>query len=152
MYYFAYGSNLNLRGMKRRCPKSTPACAATLAGYRLEFRKFATIVPDPSASVQGALYELTPACARALDKYEGPAFPRIPLTVETDNGPRAAFAYAMTEGEPSPPTPAYYTTVARGYADWKLDAAVLRRARLASVHPAKGKQKPTARARQGEPR
>ena len=139
MFYFAYGANLNLRGMKRRCPKATAHSAATLAGYRLEFRIYATIVPDKDAKVLGALYELTPACWRSLDGYEGPEYDKISVTVETNDGPQQATAYALKAGERAPPSVAYYGDIARGYTDWKLDATHLRKARLATLHPEKSK-------------
>lgn len=137
MLYFAYGANLNLRGMKRRCPKSTPVSVATLTGYRLEFRIYATIVPDAGAYVLGALYELTPACWRSLDGYEGPGYDKIIVTVETTNGAVQATAYVSKAGERAPPSVAYYGEIARGYTDWKLDAGHLRKARLATLHAAK---------------
>ena len=140
MIYFAYGANLNLRGMKRRCLRAKPLTAATLPGYRLEFRTYATIVAYEAADVQGALYELTAACWRDLDAYEGQEYKKIPVTVETAEGPREAMAYAMTDGKRAPPSIAYYGEIARGYTDWKLDALRLRRARLATLHPEKLKK------------
>lgn len=137
MLYFAYGANLNLRGFKRRCPKAVPVGTAKLAGYRLEFRTYATIVADASAEVLGALYELTPQCLRALDEYEGPEYDKITVTVVTDDGAKDATAYIMTSGERAPPSVSYFTDIARGYGDWKLDAQVLRRARLTTLHPVK---------------
>jgi gamma-glutamylcyclotransferase (GGCT)/AIG2-like uncharacterized protein YtfP len=135
--YFAYGANLDLRGIKRRCPKATPVIAASLSGYRLEFRRFATIVAEPRAEVSGALYMLTRNCWHALDAYEGPEYDKIKVTVDTFEGPREAMAYAMRHGERAPPSLAYFSTIARGYRDWKLDANALRRARLATLHPVK---------------
>jgi len=137
MFYFAYGANLNLRGMKRRCPKATPVSVATLTRYRLEFRTYATIVPDAGANVLGALYELTPACWRSLDGFEGPEYDKITVTVETVEGPLQATAYALKAGERAPPSVAYYGEIARGYTDWKLDAGALRKARLATLHAVK---------------
>ena len=137
MLYFAYGANLNLRGFKRRCLKAMPVGAAKLAGYRLEFRTYATIVPDAGAEVLGALYDLTPQCLRSLDEYEGPEYDKITVTVATDDGPKDATAYIMKAGERAPPSVSYFTDIARGYGDWKLDAQVLRRARLMTLHPVK---------------
>ncbi len=137
MIYFAYGANLNLRGMKRRCPKARPLMAATLPGYRFEFRTFATIVADAQAEVPGALYELTPACWRALDGYEGPEYKKITVTVNTAEGPREATAYIMASGKRAAPSMAYCGDIARGYSDWKLDAKLLQRARYATLFPDK---------------
>ncbi len=147
MLYFAYGANLNLRGMKRRCPKAKPLSPATLTGYRLEFRIYATVVPDSNSKVLGALYDLTAACLRALDEYEGPEYDKIDVTVETPEGQQQATAYILKAGERAPPSVAYYGDIARGYTDWKLDTASLRKARLATLHPEKPKPvKPSRRA------
>jgi gamma-glutamylcyclotransferase (GGCT)/AIG2-like uncharacterized protein YtfP len=133
MLYFAYGSNLARRGMARRCPKAKPLTKARLDGYRLVFRGYIDITPDPKATVWGALYELTPACLYALDRYEDAPrlYRHVTVTVTADDGPREAMAYVMNGKTIAPPEVAHYTAIARGYADWKLDEAPLRRARLA---------------------
>ncbi|TAK99197.1 MAG: gamma-glutamylcyclotransferase [Rhodospirillaceae bacterium] len=132
MLYFAYGSNLDRRAMARRCPQAEPVAPARLDGYRLVFRGFADIVKDPAGIVWGALYRLTPSCIRALDKYEDAprTYRKIKVTVICDEVPCEASAYAMNKGPISPPDVVYYGEIARGYADWKLDQALLRRARL----------------------
>ena len=135
--YFAYGSNLHKRAMLRRCPKARPYLAATLPGYRLEFQGYANIVADDAAVVKGALYQVTPACLRALDAYEDAPqrYMRRDVTVDTADGPKACFTYVMTARSPTAPgaaaalEDAYYGEIARGYNDWKLDPAVLRKAR-----------------------
>ncbi len=133
MLYFAYGSNLERRGMARRCPKAKGLTAARLDGYRLVFRLTIDITPGPSGVVWGALYELTPTCQRALDKYEDAPrlYRQVKVTVVTDDGSHEALAYVMNDKSIAPPDVAHYTSIARGYADWKLDEAPLRRARLA---------------------
>jgi gamma-glutamylcyclotransferase (GGCT)/AIG2-like uncharacterized protein YtfP len=141
MLYFAYGSNLNLRAMKRRCSQAVAVGPATLPGYRLEFRGFVTIVPDAAAEVPGALYRLTPACWRALDAYEGNDYDKITVSVRAEGAAEEAFAYVMKAGERAPPTVAYFSEIARGYGDWKLDGNVLRRARLATLHKLEKKLK-----------
>jgi gamma-glutamylcyclotransferase (GGCT)/AIG2-like uncharacterized protein YtfP len=146
MLYFAYGANLNLRGLKRRCPKAAPVTTATLKGYRLEFRTYATIVADPKAEVLGALYRLTPQCFRSLDEYEGPEYKKITVTVivggDANGESQEATAYMMHAGERAPPSVMYFTDIARGYADWKLDVKVLRRARYALLQPERRPAKP----------
>jgi len=137
MLYFAYGANLNVRGMKRRCPRAKALGVATLAGYRLEFRHFITIVPDTTGDVPGVLYELTSSCWRALDDYEGDDYSKIEVSVKTIDGEHRAVAYVMSGGERAAPALAYFSEIARGYSDWKLDENVLRRARLATLHPVK---------------
>ena len=44
-YYGAFGSNLNRRQMKERCPESIPCEATTLQGYMLCFRSVADVIP-----------------------------------------------------------------------------------------------------------
>ena len=43
MLYLAYGSNLNKKQMSRRCPNAKPVGSIILKGYKLEFRRVATI-------------------------------------------------------------------------------------------------------------
>jgi gamma-glutamylcyclotransferase (GGCT)/AIG2-like uncharacterized protein YtfP len=138
MLYFAYGSNLNRRAMAYRCPRAKALTVARLDGYRLIFRHYADITPDPKGVVWGALFELTSACERALDKYENEAsnlYRKITVTVTREGAPCEAMAYVMESGTIAPPDVAYYGEIARGYRDWKLDEAILRRARLATLHP-----------------
>ncbi|MDX2222909.1 MAG: gamma-glutamylcyclotransferase family protein [Rhodospirillaceae bacterium] len=130
MLYFAYGSNLNLRGMTRRCPAAEPLCVARLPGYKLCFRTYTDIEPQNGGEVHGALYKLTPACVRALDAFEGPAYAKITVSVIANARTLKAMAYAMAEKAPlAPPSMEFYREVAHGYRDWKLDEALLRRAR-----------------------
>ncbi len=147
MLYFAYGSNLNLRHMKRHAPRAKPVGTALLAGYKLVFRHFIDLAPDETASVMGGVYDITPACERALDDYEDvPALYRK-ITVKVDIGGemKEAMAYVMTDAAVTSasnarqraPELSYFTVVAQGYRDWKLDPAALTKARLAILHPPK---------------
>jgi gamma-glutamylcyclotransferase (GGCT)/AIG2-like uncharacterized protein YtfP len=76
-YYFAYGSNTNIRQMAQRCPEAYPVMNAVLEGYRLEFRgnlRFkgvANVKREKGARVEGVLWNVTKACLNALDGYEG---------------------------------------------------------------------------------
>lgn len=132
MLYFAYGSNLNLTALKRLAPQARPVGAAVLEGYRLVFRRYCDITPDAKGKVHGAVYEITPACERALDAYEG--FPtlyrKVDVAVEIQGEKRAAMVYVMNQTDLAPPEVDYFTMVTRGYRDWKLDTAALRAARL----------------------
>ena len=70
-YYFAYGSNMNHKHMKMRCPKSEYVGKFTLQGYELVFRGVADVQPCVGKSVPGGLFKITPECETALDFYEG---------------------------------------------------------------------------------
>ncbi len=94
--YFAYGSNLSIRQMRRRCPGSEVVGRARLPDYRLGFTRYATkrkggvadIVPEPGAEVWGALYTVDDAGMASLDEFEGVprAYRRIDVSVFDDEG------------------------------------------------------------------
>lgn len=125
--YFAYGSNINLDQMERRCPNAEVVAPVTLNGYRLLFRGgypnhgVATIAPDPTKQVKGLLWRLTPECEQSLDHYEGfPHFYGKETVTVMDKAGNAypVMAYIMTqefEREPSYPSMSYYTGIAQGY-------------------------------------
>ena len=57
MIYLAYGSNLHIGQMQRRCPTAEVLGTSTLHGYRLVFNGVATIEPDPDRSVPVLLWQ-----------------------------------------------------------------------------------------------
>ena len=101
----AYGSNLNLLQMARRCPKATVYGKGMLKGYRLLFKgspgnAHATIEPFKGGMVPVLVWELQPEDEKALDSYEG--FPKYyykkDLTVELEGGETViAMVYIMTD-------------------------------------------------------
>jgi hypothetical protein len=131
--YFAYGANLNLTTMGKRCPSAVPLKVTTLTGWKMVFHGAADIIPAPRSCVYGALYRITPADKAALDRYEG-----VERGVYTDilfaDGGNTIFAYHMdceiTE-KLSPPTEKYLRIIRQGYLDWKLPDEQLQQALLA---------------------
>ena len=69
--YFAYGSNLNIEQMKRRCPDSVGISAAELSDYKLVERTYADIEVAAGECVHGALYQISERDLANLDHYEG---------------------------------------------------------------------------------
>ena len=129
-YYVAYGSNLNLEQMKRRCPTAKVVGTCHLTGYQLLFQRVATIVPRPGTEVPVAIWEIDDACEQALDRYEG--FPYLyrkeylPVTV---NGETVdAMVYIMNTGAPQQPPRSYLNTILQGYIDCSLDTHFLEEA------------------------
>ena len=122
-YYFAYGSNINLEQMKERCPAAKAVGPVTLADYELRFRGhgFATVAAKKGSTVHGLLWELTPACEQALDRYEG--YPRHytkeQVSVRTlDGAVISVMAYIMAEPlcrQPALPSPYYYRVIQQGF-------------------------------------
>ena len=75
-YYIAYGSNLNIRQMKFRCPTARIIGTATLPDYELLFKgsktgSYLTVEPKKGKNVPVAVWETTETDEAALDRYEG---------------------------------------------------------------------------------
>lgn len=70
--HFAYGSNMDMAAMGRRCPRSRLLGRARLARWRFVVMAsgFATVAPDARASVHGALWDVAVSDVPALDRYE----------------------------------------------------------------------------------
>ena len=129
MYYFAYASNLSKQQMKSRCPDARPLFTATLPNYKLVFTGWsrewrggkATIKSFRGEKVRGAIYEVSDACLRQLDKYE-PGYTRFNVTVyDEDNQPQQAVAYIKSgQIEESPPSKEYGAVIRQGYRDWGI--------------------------------
>ena len=95
-YYIAYGSNLNIRQMKSRCPHARPVGTAEIKDYRLLFKgsqsgAYLTVEKEKGHSVPVGIWEVDEMDERNLDRYEGfPAFYykenlRLPVTDENGN-------------------------------------------------------------------
>ena len=73
MLYFAYGSNLHLFQMKRRCKDSVFLKKINLKDFRLTFRskyRAADIEPSKKSTVPGGLFEISKSDENKLDVYE----------------------------------------------------------------------------------
>lgn len=75
--YFAYGSNLDRDGMRRRCPHAVPVGQGSLGQHRFFIMAsgYASVRPERDAVVYGLLWTIPDADLPALDAYE-----------EVDNG------------------------------------------------------------------
>jgi len=81
-YYFAYGSNMNMAQMKKRCLSPKVLGVARLPGYKLGFYGYSgiwdgaqeTVIPDPKSEVWGVLYQLKFFDCEQLDVYEDARF------------------------------------------------------------------------------
>lgn len=138
-YYIAYGSNLSVAQMKRRCPTATILATANLKGYELLFKgsltgSYLTIEKNERSSVPVAIWEVTPTDELALDRYEGyPNFyykQNIKLTCKgISTGKRrtiTAFAYIMHEDRPiGIPSEFYLRTCLDGCEAFRFDKRVL---------------------------
>lgn len=123
-YYVAYGSNLNVMQMGMRCPNARVYGIGKIKGYKLTFRRVATIEPDETKDVPVGVWTLGPGDENALDRYEGyPSLYRkemIPVEME-DGTTVEAMVYLMNAGKPQMPWDSYLETIVVGYKDIGLD-------------------------------
>ena len=75
-YYIAYGSNLNVRQMRMRCPSARIIGTSVLKDYELLFKgsktgSYLTVEKKSGVSVPVAVWEVTADDEKALDHYEG---------------------------------------------------------------------------------
>jgi gamma-glutamylcyclotransferase len=134
--YFAYGMNTNKEEMAYRCPNARAIGRAILPGYRLEFKSFATIVPNPKESVEGVLWAITDSDESALDILEGyPEFyDKKTVSVEHDNQSYIAMTYIMGPREQGhAPSDGYYSMVSEGYQSFGLSQTQLLDAKNRSI-------------------
>jgi gamma-glutamylcyclotransferase (GGCT)/AIG2-like uncharacterized protein YtfP len=126
MYYFAYGSNLDLMQMQMRCPNAQFVATARLDDHRICFPRksfvrdcaIISVEPAEGESVWGALYEIQPEDLARLDEREGFSVKRdreknpqnrITVKVEcSDERAMTAETYVATPTEnPGQPSPHY---------------------------------------------
>lgn len=125
--YVAYGSNLNLAQMARRCPRAKVVGCGVLNDYQLTFRRVATIEPEKEAITPVGVWEITPIDERSLDIYEGyPSYYRKEtVKVELPDRTVEAMVYIMNDGKPQLPPDGYYKVIEDGYRDVGLDLKYL---------------------------
>ena len=75
-YYIAYGSNLNIRQMRMRCPSARIIGISEIPDYELLFKgsktgSYLTIEPKEGSRVPVAAWEVSAEDELALDRYEG---------------------------------------------------------------------------------
>ena len=140
--YAAYGSNMNLEQMSRRCPDARVIGTGNLYDYRLTFRGssrgVANVESSPGRTVPVVLWEITEACEEELDRYEGypSLYEKQIIEVEIDGRIEEAMVYVMAKRYrtmPALPTSYYLGTIADGYADNDIDLKPLETAHLECI-------------------
>ena len=127
MLYFAYGSNLNLFQMKRRCKDSVFLKKYELKGYKLNFRskyRAADIEKSKNSIVPGALFEISKSDEKKLDVYED--FPILYKKLYFTYYNKTVMTYIMVnKTEFRYPTERYLNVVKQGYRDCNLNTVYL---------------------------
>ncbi|OAN37984.1 poly-gamma-glutamate hydrolase family protein [Mycolicibacterium iranicum] len=116
--YFAYGSNLCVQQMARRCPDATDPRRATLADHDwlINERGVATVEPFSGSEVHGVVWQVSDRDLATLDSAEGVPvrYRRDEMTVLTEAGPSTAWVYIDHRVEPGPPRPGYLERILDG--------------------------------------
>ncbi|WP_448495033.1 poly-gamma-glutamate hydrolase family protein [Mycolicibacterium thermoresistibile] len=116
--YFAYGSNLCVQQMARRCPGACDPRPAVLPDHDwlINQRGVATVEPSTGARVHGVLWHVTDTDLATLDSAEGVPvrYRRDRLTVQLGDGAAEAWVYIDHRVEPGPPRPGYLERIIDG--------------------------------------
>ena len=130
MLYFAYGSNLNIFQMQRRCKDSKFLKKIKLKDFRLTFRsryRAADIEPKKNSIVPGALFEISKSDEKKLDLYED--YPILYKKYYFTYYGKKVMTYTMVKKSSFKfPTERYLGVVKRGYKDCDLNEKYLKRA------------------------
>ena len=131
-YYVAYGSNMNIGQMERRCPTATVVGATKLQDFRLRFRGPATVEPCQGESVPVLVWELLPEDEFSLDIYEGypDLYRKEFVKIKVGRKNLTAMIYIMNERcHPyCMPSYSYLHTICEGYESAGFDTELLSQA------------------------
>lgn len=133
VFYIAYGSNLNIVQMDRRCPGAQVAFTGRLNGYQLVFRMsqsghYLSVDPCEGSSVQVAVWQISFDHELTLDICEG--YPRhyqkavLPVECDASQGSveiEGILYYLPEEREEGPCSREYLERVLAGYRHFGFD-------------------------------
>jgi gamma-glutamylcyclotransferase (GGCT)/AIG2-like uncharacterized protein YtfP len=118
--YFAYGANMDVTAMAKRCPSSQPIGLARLPRHRwiISTDGYANVVRDARREVHGMLWELALSDVPVLDRFEDVPrlYRKVNQPVISTAGIRRALVYVGRAGEAGRPR--------LGYLDDVVNAAV----------------------------
>jgi hypothetical protein len=125
--YFAYGSNVNVDAMARRCPRSKALGLARIERHRLAVMRegWLTAVRSPSSAVHGVLWDLALSDIPALDRHESLSqglYTKEMQPVIAERGPKRAIVYFGANAGPGVLRPAYIAEVLVAARSWPLPA------------------------------
>ncbi len=122
MLYFAFGSNLNQKQMKKRCKDSKYIGCYSLKNYKLVFRNYflgggvADIQKDKNSTVLGAIYKISKKDEKELDVYED--YPKTYIKKYFKIlGKKVMFYYMPKKTMHVPPSKRYLNLIIQGYKD-----------------------------------
>ena len=130
MYYIAYGSNLNFKLMRSRCPRARPVFYLNgvrvnkLSGWSLSFNRYANIIKNNNGFVPIGLWKITKHCEKELDIYEN--FPILYSKIYFKYYSIKAMTYVMNSNKLLKPSNTYLKLIYQGYEDFNLNPGYLK--------------------------
>ena len=130
MYYIAYGSNLNFKLMRSRCPRARPVFYLNgvrvnkLSGWSLSFNRYANIIKNNNSFVPIGLWKITKHCEKELDIYEN--FPILYSKIYFKYYSIKAMTYVMNSNKLLKPSNTYLKLIYQGYKDFNLNLGYLK--------------------------
>ena len=130
MYYIAYGSNLNFKLMRSRCPRARPVFYLNgvrvnkLSGWSLSFNRYANIIKNNNGVVSIGLWKITKHCEKKLDIYEN--FPILYSKIYFKYYSIKAMTYVMNSNKLLKPSNTYLKLIYQGYKDFNLNPGYLK--------------------------
>ena len=129
MKYIAYGSNMMEHQMAFRCPEARLIGTGYIRGARLEFYLHATVekTGDDQDRVPVAVWEISEADERSLDRYEGypDYYVKEEWPVYLDDGTETVgMIYLMNRIRKMPPQDSYYEGIAGAYRSLGLEGQI----------------------------
>ena len=147
MYYLAYGSNLNLKEMKHRCPFSKVVGTLYLSNFKLSFKgevnRFLTIESKEGSIAPIGIFKVNKLFIKSLDKYEGYPYLYDKKEIEFElNGKKVkGLIYIMNdEFDYVLPDYYYFKRCEVGYNDFNFDKSYLYEALNYTANSIKSKE------------
>ena len=125
--YFAYGSNLSISQMDRRCPDNIALDIGRLNGYRwiISNRGYANVIESENDYVLGRIYKINNIDEAHLDKDEGvkllnSGYDRTTLPIIVDGVSYDCLVYVDPIVKEGPPKKEYIDRINSGITDSKF--------------------------------
>lgn len=129
--YFAYGANMSVAAMRRRCPGAHAVGPAVLEGFRFFVGRegWGSVRPSRGDNVHGILWRVSVRDLAALHAYEllhKGLYDLRRLPVLHDGRRVPALIYLLRSRVPGRPRPGYIESIAAAAREWTLPERYIR--------------------------
>ncbi len=125
--YVAYGSNMDVKAMKERCPTAKIIGHTYLEDIELKFNTHATIIKSKGGKVPVTLWDIDEVGERQLDMYEGyPSYyGKEEIGFKLNGKETVGTVYIMRHLGLEMPHKGYVSSIERGYKDAGFNVDIL---------------------------